>query len=141
MSIGIDDDGADDGGGGRFGPEFSIEPSSGQVAAHESVFANVTFRPLQLNADVRRDRIRCSVDGAEPLYLSLTGSCVNADGMKPLNSSVNNVNDDDVLLQRAKPRFSSSRRRFDRCVVFVIVVVVVILSNVVVVACRRPFAK
>ncbi len=36
---------------------------------------DVTFRPVSVDGDIRIERVRCSVDGGDPLFLTLTGAC------------------------------------------------------------------
>jgi hydrocephalus-inducing protein len=58
-----------------FGPDFSISPAEGFLAPHSGVVFEVMFHPTRVFDDFRRDRLMCMVDGAPPLFLTLSGSC------------------------------------------------------------------
>merc|ERR1711871_1495544 len=58
-----------------FGPDFSISPAEGFLEPHSGVVFEVMFHPTRVFDDFRRDRLMCMVDGAPPLFLTLSGSC------------------------------------------------------------------
>ena len=58
-----------------FGPDFSISPAEGFLAPHSGVVFEVMFHPTRVFDDFRRDRLMRMVDGAPPLFLTLSGSC------------------------------------------------------------------
>ena len=60
----------------KFAPDFSIHPVDGIVQPLDSVNLDVTFHPAALNVDIRYARLPCVVDGAETLFLTLTGACM-----------------------------------------------------------------
>ena len=57
-------------------PDFSVKPVDGFLAPHSDAKVDITFHPTRLNDDVRYEGIRCDVEGAESLMLTLTGECV-----------------------------------------------------------------
>lgn len=59
-----------------FAPDFSIAPARGFLPAHSELRLEVTFHPTRTSQDIRLDGLRCSVEGADSLFLSLTGECV-----------------------------------------------------------------
>ena len=58
-----------------FAPHFSVFPSEGFVAPNQDVKLEVTFHPTALDPDIRVERVKCQVEGAGELFLTLTGSC------------------------------------------------------------------
>merc|ERR1712072_1566890 len=58
-----------------FGPDFSISPPEGFLSPHSGVVFDVLFHPTRIFDDFRRDRLMCMVDGAPPLFLTLSGAC------------------------------------------------------------------
>jgi hydrocephalus-inducing protein len=60
----------------RFAPDFSVTPTEGFVAPHDSLTLDLTFHPTKIQPDIRYNRIPCQVDGAPTLYLTLTGACL-----------------------------------------------------------------
>jgi hydrocephalus-inducing protein len=58
-----------------FGPDFSISPAEGFLSPHSGVVFDVLFHPTRIFDDFRRDRLMCMVDGAPPLFLTLSGAC------------------------------------------------------------------
>ncbi|EDV21657.1 uncharacterized protein TRIADDRAFT_30117, partial [Trichoplax adhaerens] len=61
----------------QFQPDFSITPVEGYVSPGMEVVFEVTFHPKELNRDIRYEKLMCSIEGGEPLQLSLTGMCVH----------------------------------------------------------------
>jgi len=59
-----------------FAPDFSIAPADGFLGPSEDLHLTVTFHPAALSPDIRYDRLLCMIDGASPLFLTLSGSCV-----------------------------------------------------------------
>lgn len=59
-----------------FMPNFSVTPTDGFLAPHASVVVDVKFHPTRIYDDFRCDRLMCMVDGAQPLFLTLSGVCV-----------------------------------------------------------------
>ena len=59
-----------------FLPNFSVTPTDGFLAPHASVVVDVRFHPTRVYDDFRCDRLMCMVEGAQPLFLTLSGVCV-----------------------------------------------------------------
>jgi hydrocephalus-inducing protein len=59
-----------------FLPNFSVSPTDGFLAPHASVVVDVKFHPTRVFDDFRCDRLMCMVEGAQPLFLTLSGVCV-----------------------------------------------------------------
>ena len=59
-----------------FMPNFSVTPTDGFLAPHASVVVDVKFHPTRVYDDFRCDRLMCMVEGAQPLFLTLSGVCV-----------------------------------------------------------------
>jgi hydrocephalus-inducing protein len=57
-------------------PEFSITPTIGYISPGMEVNFDVTFNPQELSNDIRKEKIKCFVEGIQPLCLTLSGSCV-----------------------------------------------------------------
>ena len=58
---------------------FEIFPEKAYIPPHEDIYLEVTFRPKEVEKDIRCANIQCSVEGAsEPLKLTLMGSCIPA---------------------------------------------------------------
>ena len=68
------------------GANFSITPAEGFVAPGQDVMLLVEFHPVEVSRDVRVERVRCSLEGAEPQHLTLTGRCEpqDAEGVETL---------------------------------------------------------
>lgn len=60
------------------GPHFSISPAEGFLAPHQDVKLDVSFHPAAVDPDIRVQGVRCKVEGAADLALTLTGACVKA---------------------------------------------------------------
>lgn len=66
----------------RFAPYrgyFSISPTEGFLAPNQSVMFLVEFAPTNLERDIRVENIQLSVDGSEPMLLTLSGSGTEAE--------------------------------------------------------------
>jgi hydrocephalus-inducing protein len=59
-----------------FGPDFSIVPSEGFLPARGDASLEITFRPTRIFDDFRAEKLVCVIDGAEPVFLTLSGACV-----------------------------------------------------------------
>lgn len=58
-------------------PEFAIYPTYGYISPGMEVNFDITFNPTELATDIRKENVKCFVEGLEkPLTLNLTGSCV-----------------------------------------------------------------
>ncbi|CAD5117498.1 DgyrCDS6267 [Dimorphilus gyrociliatus] len=60
----------------KFGPDFSITPVKGDIFPGMKVPFDVRFHPTKVSSDLRYDKLKCSIEGASPLMLTLTGTCV-----------------------------------------------------------------
>ena len=59
-----------------FTPDFSISPIEGYISPGMNVPLEITFHPSELSQDIRYENIACDVEGAQTLYLTLTGMCI-----------------------------------------------------------------
>ncbi|XP_068024510.1 hydrocephalus-inducing protein homolog [Melanerpes formicivorus] len=59
-----------------FKPDFSISPTEGHISPGTEVPLVVTFRPSRLSHSIRCQGLQCSIQGGEPLLLSLEGCCL-----------------------------------------------------------------
>ena len=65
-----------------FGPDFSIKPERGFIAASQEVVFTVIFKPSEINPDIRYERLSCMVDASNhhlsitKLPITLTGVCI-----------------------------------------------------------------
>ncbi|CAM9698611.1 unnamed protein product, partial [Chrysoparadoxa australica] len=60
-----------------FGQHFRVEPLEGMIAPLSDMAFEVTFEPMVVDDDIRREGMQLSVDGSLlPLNLTCTGSCV-----------------------------------------------------------------
>lgn len=60
----------------KFWPDFSITPSEGYVSPGMDLPLEITFHPVQLNQDIRYEKLQCIVEGSQNLSLTLTGTCI-----------------------------------------------------------------
>ena len=58
-----------------FGPHFTISPRDAFLPPHSPVF-EVVFEPKYLADEIVAEGLMCIVEGALPLTLNLTGSCI-----------------------------------------------------------------
>lgn len=57
------------------GKFFTIQPQKGYLLPHEDLLFNVTFHPNVPDNDIKF-KVKCSIEGAEPLYVNLIGKCI-----------------------------------------------------------------
>jgi hydrocephalus-inducing protein len=57
-------------------PEFSISPETGYISPAMEINFDITFSPTEISQDIRKDNIKCLLEGCNPLKLTLLGSCV-----------------------------------------------------------------
>ena len=57
-------------------PNFAITPSEGFIGPGQDVTLDISFTPTELSQDIRVENLTCKVAGAEPLSISLFGSCI-----------------------------------------------------------------
>jgi hydrocephalus-inducing protein len=57
-------------------PEFSIYPVNGYISPSMEVNFDITYNPTELTSDLRKENIKCFIEGMQPILLTLTGSCV-----------------------------------------------------------------
>jgi hydrocephalus-inducing protein len=62
----------------RLKPDFSIEPTHGYISPGMDVSFDITFSPQELSADIRKDNIKCILEGCPALAITLTGSCIQS---------------------------------------------------------------
>lgn len=46
------------------------------IPAHENLLFSITFHPNVINNDISFPKVKCNVEGADPLFLNLFGKCV-----------------------------------------------------------------
>ena len=59
-----------------FGKHFSISPLQGKVQPNSEMTFDVTFRPQDLDDDVRQDGMILQIPGMSPINLTCTGACI-----------------------------------------------------------------
>ena len=57
------------------GKYFTITPEKGYLVPHEDLVFDVSFHPNVVDNDIRF-KVKCSIDGMEPLFVNLVGKCV-----------------------------------------------------------------
>ncbi|NXS60518.1 HYDIN protein, partial [Brachypteracias leptosomus] len=65
-----------------FKPDFSISPTKGYISPGMDVPFVVTFRPSKLSHAIQYEGLQCSIQGSQPLRLTLTGCCMEPPGTK-----------------------------------------------------------
>ncbi|XP_032051538.1 hydrocephalus-inducing protein homolog [Aythya fuligula] len=61
-----------------FKPDFSISPTKGYISPGMDVPFVVSFHPLKPSLAIQYEGLRCSIQGSEPLRLTLAGCCLEA---------------------------------------------------------------
>jgi hydrocephalus-inducing protein len=59
-----------------FAPDLSISPAHGFLPPHSELRFELTFHPARVSRDIRYGGLRCRVEGASDLLLSVSGECV-----------------------------------------------------------------
>lgn len=59
-------------------PEFSISPINGYISPGMDINFDVTFSPNELSQDIRKDNIKCILEGCAPIAITFTGSCIQS---------------------------------------------------------------
>jgi hydrocephalus-inducing protein len=77
-------------------PEFSIFPIIGYISPGMEVNFDITFNPTELSPDIRKENVKCFIEGVEPLSLTLSGSCVQIIPQKEVNHFETNVRQKDT---------------------------------------------
>lgn len=80
----------------KFKPDFSIEPISGYISPGMEVSFEVLFHPHDINADIRYDGLRCFIEGASPLKLTLSGMCTGVPAFKEVQHFTTHVRNKEV---------------------------------------------
>jgi hypothetical protein len=60
----------------KFWPDFSVVPSEGYISPGMDLPLEITFHPVDLHQDIRYERLQCTIEGSQNLYLTLTGTCI-----------------------------------------------------------------
>ncbi|XP_029109509.1 hydrocephalus-inducing protein homolog isoform X1 [Scleropages formosus] len=60
----------------KFSPDFSISPTEGYICPGMVIPFDVTFSPVELSQDIRYENVPCTIEGAKPIRLTVSGSCV-----------------------------------------------------------------
>ena len=55
------------------GRYYTITPASGVIPAHEDIKFGVTFHPDVVSNDISFTKVKCNVEGSQPLYINLFG--------------------------------------------------------------------
>lgn len=63
----------------QLSPNFSVVPTDGFLSPNQDLRLEVHFHPTELASDIRRDKMRCTVEGGTTQFLTLTGACVDAE--------------------------------------------------------------
>ena len=58
-----------------FKPNFTISPTHGYISPKMEVVFLIEFHPIAINSDIRYENIKCTLEGAKPQYVTLTGMC------------------------------------------------------------------
>uniref|UniRef100_A0A8B9BFH4 HYDIN axonemal central pair apparatus protein n=1 Tax=Anser brachyrhynchus TaxID=132585 RepID=A0A8B9BFH4_9AVES len=61
-----------------FKPDFSISPTKGYISPGMDVPFIVSFHPSKPSLSIQYEGLQCSIQGSEPLRLTLAGCCVEA---------------------------------------------------------------
>ena len=80
----------------RIRPEFNIYPVHGYISAGMEVHFDITFNPTEISQDIRKDNVRCFLEGCNPINLSLIGSCVQVIPQKDVHHFETFVRQKDV---------------------------------------------
>ena len=98
---------------------FTILPESGHIPSHEDLYLEITYHPQLVGQDVRLEKVKCQIQGSDPLFVTLVGACVSQsekDTMDlnletivrtPTKKSINVQNTTDILW-RIKPTISTA---------------------------------
>lgn len=60
----------------KYSEHFTIRPESGIIQANAELYFEVLFHPSFISNDIRCTRVPCNIQGSEPIYLTLHGSCI-----------------------------------------------------------------
>ena len=77
-------------------PEFNIFPTMGYISPGMEVNFDLAFSPTELSSDLRKENVKCVVEGIDPLKLTLSGSCVQIIPQKDINYFETNVRQKDA---------------------------------------------
>jgi hypothetical protein len=59
-----------------FAPDLTISPATAFLSPHSESRFELTFHPTRVSRDIRYSGLRCRVEGAEDLQLSVSGECM-----------------------------------------------------------------
>ncbi|ORZ34407.1 hypothetical protein BCR44DRAFT_1513959 [Catenaria anguillulae PL171] len=58
-------------------PDFTIVPSEGYLAPGMDAAFEITFQPVAVNPDIRKEGVECRIEGVpEPMEINLSGICI-----------------------------------------------------------------
>ncbi|XP_010189967.1 PREDICTED: hydrocephalus-inducing protein homolog, partial [Mesitornis unicolor] len=77
-----------------FKPDFSISPAKGYISPGMDVPFTVTFHPSKLSHAIQYEDLQCSIQGSEPLRLTLTGCCMETPEIKEILTFACNVREE-----------------------------------------------
>ena len=52
----------------KLAPEFSVSPSTGYISPSMQVNLDITFQPLELATDIRKENVKCFIEGLAVCY-------------------------------------------------------------------------
>ncbi|EGR28756.1 hypothetical protein IMG5_169530, partial [Ichthyophthirius multifiliis] len=55
---------------------FTINPIKGFLPPHEDSVFTIIFHPDVVDNDIRFTKVRCDIEGSQPLYINLLGKCI-----------------------------------------------------------------
>lgn len=55
---------------------FTVSPTNGYVAPGQETTIDFVFQPRTIRHDIRCNRLECRLEGTQPVYVTLSGSCV-----------------------------------------------------------------
>lgn len=70
-----------------FKPDFSISPTKGYISPGMDVPFVVSFHPSKPSLSIQYEGLQCSIQGSEPLRLTLAGCCVEAPVSKEVTAA------------------------------------------------------
>lgn len=62
----------------RYAGMFTITPEKGTVQPNTDITFDITFHPNRIESNIKYEKVACNIQGGEPLYLTLLGTCISA---------------------------------------------------------------
>jgi len=60
----------------KYSEHFTITPDQGIIQANAELYFDITFHPAFISPDIRINKIPCNIQGSDPIFLTLHGSCI-----------------------------------------------------------------